>query len=125
MGALRSFYFLAILYLVIPVVEAVNRNNFDIVQDIEDTVILGEVMETAATQLDNNNNYKTDDSKWQTSHTSNITLMVYTSHTSYITFMVQSKEVKDVAVYTDGELETFQPTCPSPIPPRMPQMTNM
>ena len=112
MDVLRSFYFLVILYLVIPVVEAVNRNNSDIVQDIEDMAIPDEVMETAATQIDNSGNYKTDDSKCQISHTS-----------SYI-FMVQSKEMKDAPVYTDGELEAFQPTCPSPIPPRMPQMTN-
>ena len=80
-------------------------------QDIEEVAILGEVMESAATQLDNSDSLKTDDSLWQTSHASNIT------------FMVQSKEVKDVPVYTDGELQVFQPTCPSPIPPRMPQMT--
>ena len=109
MDALRSSFVLLILCLCIPVVETVNTSSTDIVQEKE--VILGEVMESAALQFDNSDNYKTDDSKWQTSHTS-----------SYI-FMVQSKEMKDVPVYTDGELEAFQPTCPSPIPPRMPQMT--
>ena len=73
--------------------------------------ILDEVMETATTQIDNGDNYKTDDSKCQISHTS-----------SYI-FMVQSKELKDAPVYTDGELQALQPTSPSPIPPRMSQMT--
>ena len=109
MDTLRSSFVLLILCLCIHVVETVNTSSTDIVQENE--VVLGEVMESAALQFDNN--YKTDDSKWQTSHTSNII------------FMVQSKEMKDVPVYTDGELEVFQPTCPPPIPSRMPQMTNM
>ena len=88
MGALRLFFVLLILCLCIPVVETVNTSSTDIEKEKE--VVLGEVMESAALQFDNN--YKTDDSKWQTSHTSNIT------------FMVQ-KEMKDVPVYTDGELE--------------------
>ena len=112
MDAPRIFFFLTILCLVIPVVEDGSRNSSDIVQDIEEVAILDEVMETATTQIDNGDNYKTDDSKCQINHTS-----------SYI-FMVQSKEMKDAPVYTDGELESFQPTCPSSIPPRMPQMTN-
>ena len=111
MGALKLFFVLLILCLCIPVVETVNTSSTDIVQEKE--VVLGEAMEPAALQFDNSDNYKTDDSKCQISHTS-----------SYI-FMVQSKEMKDAPVYTDGELEALQPTCPSPIPPRMPQMTNM
>ena len=91
MDTLRSSFVLLILCLCIPVVETVNTSSTDIVQENE--VILGEVMESAALQVDNN--YKTDDSKWQTSHTSNII------------FMVQSKEMKDVAVYTDGELHSL------------------
>ena len=88
MDALRSSFVLLILCLCIHVVETVNTSSTDIVQEKE--VVLGEVMESAALQFDNN--YKTDDSKWQTSHTSNII------------FMVQSKETN-----TDGELEAFQP----------------
>ena len=66
MDTLRSSFVLLILCLCIHVVETVNTSSTDIVQEKE--VILGEVMESAALQFDNNDNYKTDDSKWQTPH---------------------------------------------------------